>query len=74
VYRSRDGITNFEEGPCIFPQPHMEVIDGEQWNRQLRHAAVRRRSNTLDVFYSNIGDAPESIFFATVDLTADWHE
>lgn len=59
VYRSTDGLTNFEPGPLLF-------------NDGARHTAVRRRDETLDVFYSRIGDAPERILHATVDLSADW--
>jgi hypothetical protein len=61
VYRSADGLTGFEPGPLLFR-------DGS------RHTAVRRRGDTLDVFYSRIGDAPERILHATVDLAGDWRE
>ena len=59
--RSRTGISNFEAGPQLF-SPNM------------RHAAVRLRGNTLDVFYSNAGDCPERILWSTIDLRPDWRE
>jgi len=59
VYRSSDGLSGFERGPLLFG-------DGA------RHTAVRRRGDTLDVFCSRIGDAPERILHATVDLSEPW--
>lgn len=59
VYRSADGCTAFEPGPFLFG-------DGA------RHTALRRREETLDVFYSRIGDTPERILHATVDLSRSW--
>lgn len=59
VYRSPDPLSGFESGPLLFG-------DGS------RHAAVRRRGDALDVFYSRIGDAPERILRATVDLAPEW--
>lgn len=59
VYRSGDGLTEFERGPILFE-------DGS------RHTAVRRRDHVLDVFYSRIGDAPERILHATVTLEPNW--
>lgn len=61
VYRSADPLSGFRPGPLLF-------CDGA------RHTAVRRRGDTLDVFYSRIGDAPERILHATVDLSAPWRE
>ena len=58
-YRSRDGLTPFEERPAIF--------DTTQ-----RHTAVRLRGDVLEVFYTNAGDRPERILRATVRLFADW--
>lgn len=58
--RSRDGDSYFELGPVIFPD--------------LRHSALKLDGNTLSVFYSNVGDTPERILLATVELTSDWRE
>jgi len=58
-YRSRDGLTNFEEGPTLF-------------TRNMRHTALKVDGQTLSVFYTNAGDCPERILLATIDLTPDW--
>jgi hypothetical protein len=59
IYRSQDGLTNFETGPTLFTE-HM------------RHCAVHKHNNTLSVFYTNAGDCPESILLSSIDLTDDW--
>jgi hypothetical protein len=39
-----------------------------------RHCAVRVDGDALDLFYSRIGDRPERILHATVDLGPPWRE
>ncbi|HEX7708736.1 MAG TPA: hypothetical protein VF701_19905, partial [Thermoanaerobaculia bacterium] len=58
LLRSSDGLTDFE--PC------------GRFIRRMRHAAVLLRDRTLVVFYSRVGDAPERIVAATVDLAEPW--
>jgi hypothetical protein len=58
-YRSRDGLTDFVEGPTLFSE-------------NMRHCAVRLHGDTLSVFYSNAGDCPERILVSEIDLTPDW--
>lgn len=58
-YRSRDGRSNYEQGPTLF-MPDM------------RHAAVRVAGDTLQVFYSVAGDCPERILLSTIELHGDW--
>jgi hypothetical protein len=58
-YRSRDGLTGFEAGPLLF-EPNM------------RHSALLTRANTLFVFWTRVGDAPERVLLSTIALTADW--
>jgi len=58
-YRSRDGRGGFEPGPIVF-------------DADFRHGAVRVVGTTLHVFFTRVGDAPESILHATVDLQGDW--
>ena len=58
-YRSRDGFTAFEEGPLLF-------------NADMRHAALLKRQETLYVFWTQVGHAPERILLSMVDLTQDW--
>ena len=60
-YRSRDGLTEFEEGPQLFSE-------------DMRHSALKLEGDTLRVFYSNAGDCPERILMATIDLAPDWME
>lgn len=57
--RSRDPHTGYAEGPTLFPPT-------------MRHAAVQVVSDTLRVFWTNVGDAPERILLSTVALTDDW--
>lgn len=59
VLRSRNGLGGFERGPQLF-EPAM------------RHGAVTVRRDTLHVFWTRVGDAPESILHSTVRLTDDW--
>jgi hypothetical protein len=59
LYRSKDGLTDFEGGPVLF-SPNM------------RHSALKLDGVTLKVFYSDVGDAPERILLSTIDLTPDW--
>ncbi len=58
-YRSKDGLTGFEEGPQLF-------------NRNMRHAALLKRDNLLYVFWTQVGDAPERILLSTIDISGDW--
>jgi len=59
-YRSRDGFTEFNEGPLLFV-PNM------------RHAAVMIRDDTLYVFWTRVGDAPETLLLSTIDINGDWN-
>jgi hypothetical protein len=59
VYRSGDGLGAFERGPQLFPDT-------------MRHCALLRRGDTLWVFWSNVGDAPERILVSPVSLRGDW--
>ncbi|MBK52650.1 MAG: hypothetical protein CMQ45_09720 [Gammaproteobacteria bacterium] len=61
LYRSVDGLTNFEEGPQFF-------------NADMRHSALLVRGNLLYVFFTNRGDAPERILLSTIELKDDWNE
>jgi hypothetical protein len=58
-YRSRDGQTEFEQGPTLF-------------SPQMRHSALKLDGHVLSVFYSNAGDCPERILLSHVDLRPDW--
>ena len=60
-YRSADGLQDFIPGPRLF-------------SADMRHAAVWVEGNWLHVIYSNRGDAPESLLYSGIDLSADWME
>lgn len=70
LYRSRDGVTPFEEGPTLFGAEAERIGDGN--GPGSRHVAVDLAGNRLHVYYSNIGDTPERIVRTTVELTPDW--
>lgn len=59
IYRSRDGFHGFETGPVLF-------------NPDMRHAALLKRGDQLLVFWTRVGDAPESILLSCIDLSGDW--
>ena len=44
------------------------------FDNTMRHCALLRRGATLWVFWSNAGDAPERIYAAPIDTSADWRE
>jgi hypothetical protein len=58
-YRSKDPLRAFVEGPQLF-------------NPKMRHAAFLQRGNTLYVFWTQVGDAPETMLLSTIDLSPDW--
>jgi hypothetical protein len=60
-YRSTNGLTDFEQGPTLF-------------STNMRHSALKRDGNVLSVFYTDVGDAPESILVSTIDLKPDWRD
>ena len=59
MYRSKDGLSDFQEGPRFF-------------NDNMRHNALLIRDNTLHVFWTQAGHAPERIFLSTIDMAGDW--
>jgi len=61
LYRSRDGVTGFEEGPSPFGP-----------DSTVRHVAALVERQSLAVFFSRIGDLEESILMSRIDLAPDW--
>ena len=61
LYRSRDGLSDFEAGPQFF-------------TADMRHSALLIRDDRLYVFFTQRGDAPERILLSTIELTDDWRE
>ncbi len=70
LYRSRDGLTGFEEGPIPFPGGG----DRDKWGNSAgpRHVAVLPDGKRLWIYYTSIGDAPERIFRCAIDARGDW--
>jgi len=68
LYRSLDGLSPFEEGPNAFSG----VKGCNENGTRIRHVALDLVGETLNVYWTNIGDSPESILHASIDLTPDW--
>jgi hypothetical protein len=66
VGRSGDPFSEFALGQSLFQEA--------PWAGRVRHVALLRRGDTLHVFFTVIGDAPEHVQEATVDLTRPWQE
>ena len=60
LFRSRDGLGDFERGPDLFDEPLQ------------RHTAVRIRGDRLQVFWTRVGDVPEHILVSQVELAGPW--
>lgn len=65
LHHSRDGVTEFEPGQDLFPKSPGHLA---------RHSAIKIDGDVLSVFYSRIGDNPESIMVSTIRLTPDWKQ
>ena len=72
LYRSKDGLGNFERGHNPFPGG--ELRKGDLNEPGPRHVALHRVGDVLWIYYSSIGDAPERILRARLVLTPDWRE
>lgn len=59
MYRSRDGLTGFKEGPTLFPPT-------------MRHSALKLDGDRLSIFFTDAGDCPERILLSTIQLRPDW--
>ena len=59
-FRSATGMPPFVAGPRILDE--------------MRHAGLFRKGNLLHIFYTIVGDDPERIYHAQVDLRPDWTE
>jgi len=59
IYRSKDPLTGYEHGPTLF-------------GMNMRHSSLDLIGDVLHVYYTNVGDCPESILLSKVDLTMEW--
>jgi hypothetical protein len=59
LYRSRDPLSSFEEGPLLF-------------NPDMRHAALLKKGDMMCVFWTQVGHTPGRILLSTIDLSGDW--
>jgi len=61
LYRSRDGLSNFEAGPRLTEEP-------------IRHHAMLKHQGDWYVFWTRVGDTPERILVSTLETGADWRD
>jgi hypothetical protein len=62
--RASGPLREFKVGGDPFRDTH--------FSNRVRHVALLKKGDVLHVFFSAIGDAPESILYTTIDLTGDW--
>jgi len=67
LFRSVAWEGPFERGPNIF-----ETAPFGNTDTRIRHVAVQCNKDCLTLAYSCIGDAPERLYLAQVDLADDW--
>jgi hypothetical protein len=72
LHRSKDGLSGFERGRNPFPGGDRRTAGLDDPGP--RHVAVVREGQTLWIYYTSIGDAPERILRARLALTPDWRE
>ena len=61
LYRTTDNFADFEKGPLLF-------------NPNMRHSAVLVREQSLFVFWTQVGDAPERIYVSEIDIAKPFEE
>ncbi|MEI7808045.1 MAG: hypothetical protein WCJ07_06125 [Verrucomicrobiota bacterium] len=71
LYRSRNGLTAFEEGPNPFPPSELQGKVAIK-NHGVRHVALHQEGSRLWIYYSNMGDAPERILRCHLEIAGDW--
>lgn len=59
LYRSRDGLGNFELGPRLTAEP-------------IRHHALLRYQRQWLLFWTRVGDEPERILVSAINTDTDW--
>jgi hypothetical protein len=66
LLRATDLLGSFEPGPNPFR--------AGPYASRVRHVALLVRGSRLHVLFTVIGDAPERVMLATIDMTGDWNE
>jgi hypothetical protein len=61
LYRSRDGLGEFEAGPRLTQEP-------------IRHHALLRHDRFWYVLWTRVGDSPERILMSELDMEAAWQQ
>src|SRR5262245_31524768 len=61
---SKDPLSEFVTGPNPFRDT--------RFSNRVRHVALLKEGTQLHIFFSAIGEAPESILYTTMDLSTDW--
>ena len=59
LYRSHDRLSGYKKGPLLF-------------NPNMRHSGLFLQDNVLQVFWTEVGHAPETILHSTIDLSSNW--
>lgn len=74
LMRSLDGINNWEDLNPTFAEATTDtaIVGTKTIIRSMRHSAVKLDGNVLSVYFSRVGDRPESIMLAKVELVGDW--
>ncbi len=73
LHRSPDGLAPFTAGHDLYPgaKPGPRGKYNEPGN--IRHVAVHKSGDHLAIYFTRIGDMPERILRAAVDLRPDWN-
>ena len=61
LYRSRDGLADFEAGPRLTDAP-------------IRHHALLERDGHWYLFWTRVGDRPERILVSEIEMTGGWRD
>ena len=72
LHRSGCGLTPFAIGHNCDPQARTEKTGKYNQRGSIRHVAVRKLNARLAVYFTRIGDRPERIFRAWIDLGLPW--
>lgn len=67
--RSKDGISNFEEGPNLYGE---EDVYSRKFD--VRHHCFLKKGNTLYMMFTIREACPESLCITSMDISKDWTE